>query len=190
MLEAARDETFRNRVMLAMAYDAGLRRQEVCALATGDLDPSAKLLRIRAETTKGRRERVVPYSVPTGELFAAYLNHRSTISRARGPLFLSESRRNYGMPISVWTWTKVVERIADQAAVPQFTTHTLRHLCLTDLARAGWAIHEIAEFAGHRNVQTTLLYVHLSGRELAAKLAQRMAAIHAWRVAMAAEVLQ
>ena len=71
--------------------------------------------------------------------------------------------------------------------MPEFTTHTLRHLCLTDLARAGWDIHEIARFAGHRHTQTTLQYIHLSGRDLAAKLGRGMAEIHAWRVRQLAE---
>jgi integrase len=97
-------------------------------------------------------------------------------------LWLSESRRNRARPISLWTWSKVVEGIARRASVPRFSTHTLRHLCLTDLARAGWGVHEIAQFAGHRNAQTTLQYIHLSGRELAAKLERGMAQIHAWRV--------
>jgi Phage integrase family len=69
-------------------------------------------------------------------------------------------------------------------------TPTLRHLCLTDLAHAGWDIHEIATFAGHRSVQTTLLYIHLSGRDLSLKLAAGMAQIHARRVQMLAEVAQ
>jgi len=188
VLLAAKDEPLRNRVMLALAYDAGLRREELCAVATSDIDPAPRLLRIRAETTKSRRERVVPYSAATNSLYAAYLQQRRTISRARGPLFLSESRRNHAAPISIWTWSKVVERIAHQAAVPQFTTHTLRHLCLTDLARAGWDVHEIATFAGHRSIQTTLQYIHLSGRDLAAKLEAGMASVHAWRVAMLQEV--
>ncbi len=190
LLAIARDEPLRNRVMLALAYDAALRREELCALETGDVDPAARLLRIRAETTKNRQERVVPYSAPTGELYAAYLRHRRDLSRARGPLFLSESRRNWARPVTIWTWTKVVQGLATRAGLPQFSTHTLRHLCLTDLARAEWDIHEIAHFAGHRSVQTTLLYIHLSGRELAAKLARGMDEIHAWRVQMAGEVLR
>jgi integrase len=64
----------------------------------------------------------------------------------------------------------------------------MRHLCLTDLARAGWDIHEIACFAGHRHPQTTLLYIHLSGRDLAAKFSRGTATIHTWRTGMAAEV--
>lgn len=184
ILAAARGEPVRNRVMLALAYDAALRREELCSLQTGDLDPAHRTLRVRAETTKNRRERVVPYSAAAGELLSGYLTHRSSVSRARGPLFLSESRRNHGEPLSLWTWSKVVRQIALQAGVPQFSTHTLRHLCLTDLARMGWEVHAIAAFAGHRHTDSTLTYIHLSGRDLAGKLASGMDHIHAWRVRM------
>jgi len=61
--------------------------------------------------------------------------------------------------------------------VDGFTTHTLRHLRLTDLARAGWDVHEIATFAGHRSIQTTLGYIHLSGRDLAEKLERTLAEV-------------
>ena len=46
----------------------------------------------------------------TGVLLSDYLAHRVGISRARGPLF-SESRRNHGEPLSLWTWSKVVRRV-------------------------------------------------------------------------------
>lgn len=98
-----RDETVCNRVMLALAYDTAPRREELCSLRTDDLDPAHRTLRIRAETTKTRRERVVPYSAASGVLLSGYLAHRVTISRARGPLFLSESRRDYGRPTALWT---------------------------------------------------------------------------------------
>jgi integrase/recombinase XerD len=184
IVEAARGAPLRNRLMLALAYDAALRREELCALETSDVDPSQRLLRIRAETTKNRQERVVPYSTSTAELYTAYLGHRRTMNRARGPLFLSESRRNHAHPLTIWTWSKVVQALARRADVSRLTTHTMRHICLTDLARAGWDIHEIARFAGHRSTETTLLYIHLSGRDLAAKFAHGMAAIHQWRVAL------
>ena len=84
ILEAARGEPVRNRVMLALAYDAALRREELCSLRTSDLDPAHRMLRVRAETTKNRRERVVPYSAAAGELLSGYLAHRSSISRPAG----------------------------------------------------------------------------------------------------------
>ncbi len=188
ILQVCMQEPLRNRVMLAMSYDAALRREEICSLGTADVDPAHRLLRIRSEATKSRRERVVPYSAPTSDLFGQYLRVRSGLSRERGPLFLSESFRNLGQPISIWTWSKAVARIARRCDLPQFTPHTLRHLCLTDLARANWDIHEIATFAGHRSVQTTLLYIHLSGRDLSRKLAVGMAQIHEQRTRMLAEI--
>ena len=75
------------------------------------------------------------------------------------------------------------------AGVPQFCTHTVRHLCLTDLARMGWELHAIATFAGHRSTDSTLQYIHLSGRELADKLRQGMEHIHAWRVRQLTETV-
>jgi integrase/recombinase XerD len=189
ILEAARVEPLRNRFMLALAYDAGLRREELCLLRTDDVDPAFRTLRVRAETTKNRRERIVPYSAATGELLRAYLQERRALSHARGPLFLSVSRRNRAAAITPWTWSKVVRGIALRASSDRFSTHTLRHLCLTDLARAGWELHAIATFAGHRSLATTLQYIHLSGRDLAAKLARGMAEAHAWRVAQISELL-
>jgi site-specific recombinase XerD len=187
VLAVFRAEPIRNRLMLALAYDAALRREELCSLRTDDLDPAHRTLRVRAETTKTRRERVVPYSAPTGLLLAAYLRHRATLSRSRGPLFLSQSHRNLAEPLTLWTWSKVVRRVALAAAVPRFSTHTLRHLCLTDLARMGWDLHAIATFAGHRSTDSTLRYIHLSGRELSARLHASMAQIHQQRVALLAQ---
>ncbi len=70
--------------MLALAYDAALRREELCLLATDDLDPAHRMLRVRAETTKTRHGRAVPYSAVAGELLRGYLAHRRTVTRARG----------------------------------------------------------------------------------------------------------
>lgn len=184
LLESVRQEPLRNQLMFALSYDAGLRRQEVCTLQTGDIDPSRCMLTLRAEITKGKRSRVVPYSRATSQLYRAYLQRRQNLSQQRGPLFLSESRRNHAQPISIWTWAKVIQGIARRADLPQFTAHSLRHLCLTDLARAGWDIHQIALFAGHRHTDSTLLYIHLSGRDLAERLTQSMTSIHQWRVSL------
>ena len=183
VLAVAAGESLRNRLMLALGYDAGLRREELCLLATDDVDPAHRTLRVRAETTKTRRGRVVPYSAVAGQLLAGYLQHRRQITGKRGALFVSESARNRGEPITPWTWSKVVRSVAVRAGVEAFSPHTLRHLCLTDLARSGWELHEIATFAGHRSTDTTLQYIHLSGRDLADRLQGGMAQIHEERIA-------
>jgi integrase/recombinase XerD len=84
--------------------------------------------------------------------------------------------------VTLWTWSKVVRRIAVDSGVERFSAHTTRHLCLTDLARMGWEPHAISAFAGHRSSESTLRYIHLSGRDLADKLSRSIDHTHAWRV--------
>jgi integrase/recombinase XerD len=188
ILAAMQRDSPRNRAMFALSYDAALRRQEIVRVEISDLDPAHRLVRVPAENAKNGCERIVPYAEPTARLLAAYLDRRRQITRERGRLFVSFSHRNLGRPITVWAWAKAISDIALVSGVGRFTTHTLRHLCLTDLARAGWDIHEIAAFAGHRALASTLQYIHISGRELSSKLATTMNSLHTWRVQQLAEV--
>ncbi|WP_370193264.1 tyrosine-type recombinase/integrase [Streptacidiphilus sp. MAP5-52] len=182
ILRAATALSLRNRLMVALAYDGALRREELVRLDVGDFEPAYRLIRLRAVTTKSLRSREVSYGEATERLFAAYLvERRSRFGRIGGPLLRSESRRNLGCPLGLSSWSKTVESLAERSAVPRLTTHTFRHLRLTDLARADWTIDQIALYAGHRDLSTTLRYIHLSGRELAAKLHRATASIQADR---------
>jgi site-specific recombinase XerD len=184
MLAVVQQKPTRLRLMFALSYDAALRREELCSIDVSDIDPAHRMIRIRAEVTKNRLERIVPYSVHTSGLYQQYLLERRRLGNGRGHLFLSSSRRNQGEPLSLWMWSKSVKQLARDSGVQRFTTHTLRHLRLTDLARAGWDVHEIATFAGHRSIQTTLGYIHLSGRELATKLERTLAEVDRARLSV------
>jgi len=168
VLEAARMERLRTRVMLALAYDAALGREEICLLSLADFDPVRHTLRIHAAMPAGqyrRRERVAALSASIAEACVEYLLDRRSHDRdgARGEaLFLSESPRNRAQPISIWTWSKVVHSIALRSGVGRFTTHTPRHLRLTDLARSGRSAGEIAGFAGHSRPILAHRYLRLA----------------------------
>ncbi len=69
-------------------------------------------------------------------------------------------------------WHKIVQRLATKAQLPRFTTHTFRHLRLTDYARCKLELYEIALLAGHRSIESTRLYLHLSGTELGERVKQ------------------
>ncbi|MEI7187771.1 site-specific integrase [Dickeya dianthicola] len=155
----------RDRLMLALTYYGALRRAEVTALSIDDLDFAHRLIRIRAETTKNRHERIVCYSPAV----AAHLMQMKLASVVKGALFRSESDRNQGEPLSCWTWSKTIRKWSSEAGMPDISTHTFRHLRLTHLACAGWKLHELASYAGHRDPHTTQIYIYLSGRDLAAR---------------------
>jgi integrase/recombinase XerD len=177
--------------MVAMAYDGALRREELVQIEIDDVEPAYSLIHLRAETTKGKRAREVAFGTATGQLLVGYLRERGRVfGRVNGRLFLSASRRNRGAPIGLWSWSKIVESIAGRAGLPRFSTHTFRHMRLTDLARADWTVDQIAQYAGHRDLSTTMLYIHLSGRELAAKFQRSMASIHLEREHLLATLVQ
>jgi integrase len=165
--------------MVAMAYDGALRREELVQIEIDDIEPAHALIHLRAETTKSKRARDVAFGSATGQLLVSYFRERSRLfGRVNGRLLLSTSPRNRGAPIGLWSWTKIVDALAERAGVPRFSTHTFRHLRLTDLARADWTVDQIAQYAGHRDLSTTMLYIHLSGRELAARFQHSMSSIH------------
>src|SRR5437899_958489 len=87
-------ERLRNQVMLLIAYDGALRREELVRLEVSDFDFAYQQIRVRAEHAKNGRERIVGYGKATSRLLQAYLRQRRTLAAKRGPLFLSESHRN------------------------------------------------------------------------------------------------
>lgn len=102
------------------------------------------------------------------DLLRQYLEERTDQEISGGLLFRSQSDRNRAEALTADTWDKVVARIAKRAGLHhRFTTHTPRHLRLTDLARTGMDLHAIAQYAGHRSLETTRIYIKLSGRETA-----------------------
>lgn len=181
LLRTINDEPLRNKLMFALAYDGALRREELCCLEVDDLDPIRRTLQVRAEVSKTKRSRIVIYSRNSASLLSSYVATRPTPRENTRRIFLSESRRNHGSPISSWTWTKAVEAVAARSKIVRLTTHTLRHLRLTDLARDGHDLKDIAEFAGHQSLTTTRIYIHLSGREWTDKFQEAMDSIHVWR---------
>ncbi len=165
-------ESLRNQVMVLLAYDGALRREELVSLRVSDIDWVHQSLTIRPETTKSGRFRVVFFGDAARILLARYVQtERHTLlvgfgGDRGGPLFLSESPRNTGQPLSLYTWNDVIESLRARTGLP-FKTHTFRHLRLTDLQRCGLELYEIALYAGHRSIASTQLYVHLAPVHLA-----------------------
>jgi integrase len=57
VLSVVADLGIRDRLMFALAYDGALRREELCSLQTGDVDPSARTLTISTRSRQGSDSR-------------------------------------------------------------------------------------------------------------------------------------
>ncbi len=188
LLRNLTEEPLRNQVLLLLAYDGALRREELVTLEIADFDFAYRQIRICADHAKNGRARVVGYGKVASRLLEAYVHHRRALSSKRGRLFLSESHRNTASPLAPVTWSKIVQKMAQRAGLPQFTTHTPRHLRLTHMARAHMDLHQIALYAGHASLQTSMLYIHLSGVELTEAVSRSLAGFEHWIEVIVGEV--
>ena len=176
-----RHESLRNQVMVLLAYDGALRRQELLGLRRDDIDLADGLVTVRPEFSKTGRQRTVTFSAATAVLLTRYVNQdRAHVLTAfggavEGPLFLSESQRNPGAPLAIGAFNDVVTRIRWVVGIPQFTPHTLRHLRLTVLQRCNVPLTDIALYAGHASVASTQIYLHMTPVSLARRLSIALA---------------
>lgn len=170
------NEGARTKAMILLAYDAALRREELMSLRVDDLDWARGLVTIRPETTKGGRMRYVPVSAAVLCLLRDYLegDRRGLIAaydgEDAGPIFLSESTRNPGRPLTVGAFDEIVERVREKIGLTLLTPHTLRHQRCTILKRAKVSLDDIALFAGHKSTESTRLYIHLVPSELSERI--------------------
>jgi len=171
-----RHESVRNQVMILLAYEGALRREELVSLRVDDFDWATGWVTIRPETSKSGYQRTVMFSRVTGELLKRYLwDERANIHAAfggekNGPLFLSESNRNAGRPITLGSFNDVIEQVRTAVTLPQLRTHTFRHLRCTVLKRCGVDLQDIALYAGHKTVATTQIYIHMAPSELSKRI--------------------
>ena len=189
-------EGARTRAMILLAYDAALRREELMSLCVSDIDWEQAVVTIRAETTKGGRERRVPVSPAIAHLVRSYIegDRRALLAAYDRPdpglLFLSESTRNPGRPLSSGAFDEIIERVRATLNLPALVPHTLRHQRCTILRRAGVSLEDIALIAGHKSTETTLLYIHMTPVELSKRIQAKVAAFDAPIRALVEQAMQ
>ena len=134
----------RDRALVRVLMDTGIRRGEACGLTVEDLDLATGTLHVRL--TKGRRERLVPLGVKARMELRAWLRARAEYLRRNGhadggALFCGR----YG---GVWSGSgmwQAVQRRAEQAGIrPARLVHVWRH---------GWATRALEAGAGELDVQ-------------------------------------
>ena len=149
---------WRDRALLELAYGAGLRVSELCALGLTDLLLAENLVRIFG---KGGKERLVPIGRSVIGAVSVYLHTmRPELDKgkSRGRVLLNAR----GQPLSrVGAWG-IVKRAAERAGITKrVTPHTLRHSFATHLLEGGADLRAVQEMLGHADLSTTQIYTHV-----------------------------
>lgn len=152
-LDIHREIGKRNRALVALMLDTGIRLSEVANLTFEDLDlkeGSAKVL------GKGNKERMVYFSDGVVAIIKLWLSVRGMDN---GSLFWLK-------PAGV---RQVMERIKKETGLPMLFAHQLRHTALTLMVKGDMDLHSIKRIAGHASVTTTEAYLALAQDDIRIK---------------------
>jgi integrase/recombinase XerD len=168
--------TRRDRAMVEAMLLGGLRRCEVLGLRLKDIAPGERRLFI--VEGKGGHQRSVPVSQRFFTTLAAYLaEERPETDSDRVFIVLKPPRR--GRPLSAYGADEIVEGARRRAGIERLTCHQLRHTCLTRLHEKGMPLEAVQAQAGHRSIESTRIYLHLSNAWLAEEYNKAADAIEA-----------
>jgi integrase/recombinase XerD len=151
------------RAILMTLYATGLRRAELAGLKVSDVDSERMVIHVRSG--KGRKDRDVMLSPVLLDALRQYW--RSLRRRPKTWLFPGNRWHTGEQPIS----SKVVWRACREAAEraelgTDVHPHTLRHCFATHLLEAGADLRTIQILLGHRDLEETTIYLHLSNLHL------------------------
>lgn len=147
----------KHKTLIALIYSAGLRIGEALNLKTTDIDSKRMLIRI--ENSKGKKDRYTLLS----PLFLALARQYYSVYQPK--LFLFEGP--HGNKYSATSAQKTLYNVLRKTSIcKKVILHTLRHSFATHLLESGTDLRYIQELLGHSNPKTTMIYTHVSNKQL------------------------
>jgi site-specific recombinase XerD len=144
-------------------YATGARRAELTHLKASDIDNQRMVIRIQGG--KGRKDRDVMLSPVLLEELRAHC--RRLRRRPITWLFPGNYHHSGDQPIDTKTVWNACKEAAKRAGIQKDVhPHTLRHSFATHLLEAGADLRTIQILLGHRDLEETTIYLHLSQRHL------------------------
>lgn len=156
--DGSTEESARNRAILLLLQETGMRISELCNLTDEVVDPNKR--RARLLRTKGKKHRMVFWKTAGAIALARYLLARR--GKHGGPLFRGCSIRNNGGKITPDLVRALVKRIAAEARIklPKGAPlHSIRHGFAHEALDNGAQITELADLMGHADLETTRIYL-------------------------------
>jgi integrase/recombinase XerD len=147
---------YRDRALVGLLKDGGLRVGEALALRLGDVDWSKAVLSVRA--TKTRTTRLVPVSAEAVALLATYVREERPKALPHDAVFVNLGRRGFGQPLRYRAWVAVCERARQAAGTPRVHAHAFRHTFATNMAESGLPLDTLQRILGHRHLDTLGVY--------------------------------
>jgi integrase/recombinase XerC len=161
----ATPEGRRNRVMIALAADSALRKEELRRLRIGDVDQATRTLRVLQG--KGRKDGLGFNGEATASLLRAWL---AVHPDPRPACFLFVTRA--GVQLGPSALVRILHRLSRRAGLERpIGPHALRHYAATAVWRRTGDLALVQRILRHETLTMALRYVSVSQTDLAAKFA-------------------
>lgn len=153
----------RNNSIIELMYSSGVRVSELVNIKLSDIDFSNKRIRIMG---KGSYERFAFFGDYASEALEKYINgKRREQTRKKENEFLFLNKNND--KISTRGIAKVIDNIIRETSIKtKVSPHTLRHTFATHLLDNGCDLRSVQEMLGHKNINTTEVYTHITSEKL------------------------
>ena len=150
----------RDRAIVLVLSSLGVRPGEIADLRLDDIDWRAGTLRLR--TRKTGRGAVLPLPREAGRAIVDYLRHERPKTEERR-MFVQHLGSRRGAPVSSGVVSEAVARALRRAGVdaPLSSAYVFRHTLASRMVRRGTSLKEVADFLGHRSLDTTTIYAKL-----------------------------
>jgi integrase/recombinase XerD len=152
----------RNRLMLQLMLDTGLRLSEATGLKWGDLDLTTGKLKVRQG--KGAKDRILWVGDEDLDALRKWRDRQAqAVAGDPSSVFTTLD----GKPVSPRYVQAMVKRYATKAGIARSVhPHLLRHSFATDLLRQAKNIRIVQRALGHARLATTEIYTHIVDEEL------------------------
>ena len=148
-------EGVRDRLVLELLYQTGLRRSELIRLKDEDVDRSASWIKVKG---KGGKTRLMPVSGALLQLIDHYKVILSKMEFEKTQVLLVTNNGAKMYPKFVYN---LVRRYLGQVTTSdKKSPHVLRHTFATHLANNGADLNAIKELLGHSSLAATQVYTH------------------------------
>jgi integrase len=131
---------------------------------------------------------VVPAANSFFDALGGYLHDERPSNADTDRVFVVLKGPRRGKPLSAEGLDEILDGARRRAGLDHATCHELRHTCLTRLREAGMALEAVQAQAGHRSLESTRIYLHLTNDWLAGEYRRAAALIDA-DVAAVADML-
>ena len=157
--------THRDRAMIFAMLLGGLRRCEVLGLRLKDLWAGEH--RVFVADGKGGHQRIVSMSDKFFTAVGDYLDIERPPGCNTERVFVVLKGPRRGQPLTADGLDEIFAGARLRAQLDHGSCHQLRHTCLTRLREAGMALEAVQAQAGHRSIESTRIYLHLTNDWLA-----------------------